>query len=180
MRSAPAGPSHVDSAYKEFLKIKDKCSELCYAILQDEIRPPPTITPSVSGALTRRDSSLDSPRSNNGHFDQRSSFSGRSLAEVITGSGVRSVYVGEPHLATIRDWKNCLETLAEAFKTSLAETYKSYERDATQEMVDTLFSNKKFRKDAVNRMRNASVTRVLSADPQFVSLTCTSRLQLFA
>ncbi|KAI9163957.1 hypothetical protein HJFPF1_05592 [Paramyrothecium foliicola] len=167
MRAAPAGPSHVDSAYKEFTKVRERCSELCTAILREEIRSLPTATPSVTGALARRDSSFDSPRSHQGPFDQRSSFSGRSLAEVITGSGARSMHVGEPYLTSIRDWKNCLETLADAFKVSLADTYRSYEREATQEMVDLLFSNKKFRKEAVNRMRNASVTRVLSADPQF-------------
>ena len=35
-------------------------------------------------------------------------------------------------------------------------------------MIDLLFASKKFRREAVHRMRNASVTRVLSADPQFV------------
>ncbi|RDA88335.1 hypothetical protein CP532_5586 [Ophiocordyceps camponoti-leonardi (nom. inval.)] len=78
-----------------------------------------------------------------------------------------SSLVGDAGLDAVRDWKNCLETLAEAFHVSLADTYRSYEREATAAMVDQLFNNKRFRKDAVHRMRNASVTRVLSADPQF-------------
>lgn len=73
-------------------------------------------------------------------------------------------------LTAIRDWKTYLEALTEAFMISLADTYRSYERDATQDMIDALFASKRFRKEAVLRMRNASVTRVMSADPQFVSL----------
>ncbi|KAJ6446983.1 arthropod defensin domain-containing protein [Purpureocillium lavendulum] len=167
MRAAPAGPNHVDGAYKEFTKIKDSCHTLCLAILQDELRPLRAGS-NDTDSLQRRDSSFDSPHSPGAAvFDQRSSFSGRSLTEVATGSVARVPQANELFLAAIRDWKNCLETLTEAFRVSLADTYKSYERDATQEMVDLLFSSKRFRKDAVNRMRNASVTRVLSADPQF-------------
>ncbi|KAH7316792.1 hypothetical protein B0I35DRAFT_393813 [Stachybotrys elegans] len=166
MRSAPSSPNHVDAAYKEFSRISLRCSQLCSAILQDEIRPPVRSASDASDHPPRRDST-DPPRSPAMLHDHRSSFSGRSLAEVLTGSGAKSVYVGEPGLGIIRDWKNCLETLADAFKTNLADTYKNYERDATPDMVDLLFSSKKFRKDAVNRMRNASVTRVMSADPQF-------------
>ncbi|KAK4081393.1 hypothetical protein VFPBJ_11013 [Purpureocillium lilacinum] len=166
MRAAPAGPNHVDGAYKEFIKIKDTCHTLCLAILQDELRPLRAGS-NDTDSLQRRDSSFDSPHSPGAVFDQRSSFSGRSLTEVATGSVVRPPHTNELFLAAIRDWKNCLETLTEAFKVSLADTYKSYERDATQEMVDQLFSSKRFRREAVTRMRNASVTRVLSADPQF-------------
>ena len=169
MRAAPAGPNHVAGANKEFIKIKDTCHTLCLAILQDELRPLRAGS-NDTDSLQRRDSSFDSPHSPGAVFDQRSSFSGRSLTEVATGSVVRPPHTNELFLAAIRDWKNCLETLTEAFKVSLADTYKSYERDATQEMVDQLFSSIRFRREAVTRMRNASVTRVLSADPQFVSL----------
>lgn len=170
MRAAPTGTNHVDTAYKAYTKIKENATALCYAIMQEEIKP--TRYPSISfGPETqlRRESSHDSPQSPAGAYDQRSSFSGRSLSEIITGTGVRGGASHDSWLAAIRDWKNCLEVLNDTHKTSLAETYRSYERDATPEMIDTLFSNKKFRKEAVHRMRNASVTRVMSADPQFVS-----------
>lgn len=169
MRSAPSGPSHVDAAYKEFHKIKDQCAALCRIILQEELRRG---REPANGAeiLPRRGSSIESPRSPGGLFDTRSSFSGRSLAEVVTGSVGKGVpLTNESWLNVIRDWKTCVETLAENFKTSLADTYKTYEPGVTQEMVDLLFSNKRFRKEAVHRMRNASVTRVMSADPQYVS-----------
>lgn len=170
MRAAPAGTNHIDAAYKEFTKIKERATALCYAISQEEIKPIRHSSISFGpDAHPRRDSTADLPQSPLATYDQRSSFSGRSLSEVITNTGARSAVVSDAWLLAIRDWKNCVETLADTFKTSLAETYKSYERDATPEMVDTLFNNKKFRKEAVHRMRNASVTRVMSADPQFVS-----------
>lgn len=170
MRSVPSGhnPNHVDAAYKEFSKIKDKCSALCHAVLQEDFRQVRSLS-NAAETLARRDSSLESPYSPGGLFDHRSSFSGRSLAEVVSGSNGKGAHVSEAGLNAVRDWKICLETLTDAFKTSLAETYKSYERDATPEMVEALFHSKKYRRDAVHRMRNASVTRVLSADPQFVS-----------
>ncbi|QYT00351.1 hypothetical protein H0G86_007437 [Trichoderma simmonsii] len=173
MRAAPSGPSHVDGAYKEFTKINERCAALCDAILREEIKTPRTLSNAAATEpipLTRQDSSADTPRSPSAVFDQRSSFSGRSLAEVITAGGSRSQsqsHGSDMWLTPIRDWKTCLEVLAEHFKTSLTETYTSYERDATPEMLEALFTSKKFRRDAVHRMRNASVTKILSADPQF-------------
>lgn len=167
MRSAPSAPTHVDAAYKEFVKIKDQASALCRVIIQEELQRIRDL-PSGSSAIRRRGSSVESPRSPGAIYDTRSSFSGRSLAEVVSGSAGKTIPTNEHWLAVIREWKACVELLTDAFKTSLADTYKSYERDATQEMVDALFANKRYRREAVQRMRNASVTRVLSADPQFV------------
>ncbi|KJZ75838.1 hypothetical protein HIM_04662 [Hirsutella minnesotensis 3608] len=166
VRLISTGPSHVDAAYKEFSKHKDTCSSLCHAILLDDLPPVRNIS-SVGGSLTRRDSSLESPPSLRDVHDQRSSFSGRSLAEVVTAGGSRLTLGHDACLNAIREWKNCLEAMVDSFRVSLADTYKSYERDATPDMIDLLFNNKKYRREAVSRMRNASVTRVLSADPQF-------------
>ncbi|KAF4464129.1 hypothetical protein FALBO_9042 [Fusarium albosuccineum] len=158
-------PNQVDSAYQEFTKIKDQCNSLCRHILTDELRR----RDGRNGAevLARRDSSVDSPRSPGQIYDTRSSFSGRSLAEVVSGSVSKSIHQSDGWLSAVRDWKTYLETLAEACRTSLADTYKNNEREASPEMVEAMFTNKRFRKEAVARMRNASVTRVMSADPQF-------------
>ena len=173
MRNTPSGPSHIDAGYNQFSKLKEKCSALCSAVLTDDPRLMRTIS-HIQEPTVRRDSSTESPRSPGAYHDGRSSFSGRSFGETITQTGtIRSNGGGgggqfnEAYLTAVRDWKACLEALVEAFKVNLAETYKSYERDATPEMVEALFASKKFRKDAINRMRNASVTRVMSADPQF-------------
>ncbi|KAK7409361.1 hypothetical protein QQX98_008486 [Neonectria punicea] len=168
MRTGPSTPHHVDAAYKELIKVKEQCANLCRLILLDALRPRNRgdIANGTDG-LPRRDSSLESPRSPGAIYDTRSSFSGRSLAEVVSGSVIKEHHINDAWLGAIRDWKTYLEALTEAFKISLADTYRSYERDATQEMIDALFASKRFRKEAVLRMRNASVTRVMSADPQF-------------
>ena len=166
-RNFPTTPNHVDSAYKDFTKYKEQCATLCRLILTEELGR----SSRNGGDLVRRDSAVDSPQSPSHIYDTRSSFSGRSLAEVVSGSVGKSIHQSEAWLSSVREWKNWLESLAEACRTCLIETYKNNERDATQEQVDALFTNKRFRKEAVQRMRNASVTRVMSADPQFVSIS---------
>lgn len=163
VKAAPSSTKEVDAAYEVYIKHKDRASALCHAILQEEFRP--RNMSNVTETLPRRDSSLESPSA---LFDHRSSFSGRSLTEVVTGSGGRSTHVNEVWLNAIRDWKSYLETLAESIRTNLAETYKKFENEATPEMIEAMFTNKRYRREAVHRMRNASVTRVMSQDPQFV------------
>lgn len=166
IRSVHSSPSHVDAAYHQFNKHKETISALCHAILHD-VR----ILSSAAGSLGLHDSlAVDSPPTLS--LDNRSSLSSRSLADVATPAGQRSLLAHESRLAAIRDLKNCLEAMADAFRASLADTYKSYERDATPDMVDLLFTSKKFRREVVKRMRNASFTSIRSADPQFVSRRC--------
>ncbi|KAF4338695.1 hypothetical protein FBEOM_7401 [Fusarium beomiforme] len=162
-RNFPTTPNHVDSAYKDFTKHKEQCAKLCRHILTEELGR----SSNNGGDLPRRDSTVDFPQSPGQIYDTRSSFSGRSLAEVVSGSVGKSIHQTEAWLTSVRDWKNYLESLADACRTCLIETYKNNERDATPEQVEALFTNKRFRKEAVQRMRNASVTRVMSADPQF-------------
>ncbi|KAF4982961.1 hypothetical protein FZEAL_1531 [Fusarium zealandicum] len=165
-RNLSSGPSHVDAAYTEFKEIREQCATLCRYILTDELRRARDARVGAE-ALIRRDSSVESPRSPGQVYDTRSSFSGRSLAEVVSGSVSKSIHQNDAWLSAVRDWKNYLESLAEACRTSLADTYKNNEREATPEMVEAMFTNKRFRKEAVARMRNASVTRVIQLTMQF-------------
>ncbi|KAG6014327.1 hypothetical protein E4U43_006658 [Claviceps pusilla] len=168
IRPTSSSSSQVDSAYKDFEKHRETCSNLCAGILQDDglLSKPMFRTPE---STARRNSYLDSPPSPRGTIsDQRSSFSGRSISDLANdGINSHTGQLNQMYLNAIRDWKGCLEALCEAFRSSLGDTYKSYERDATPEMLDLLFASKKFRREAVHRMRNASVTRMLSPDPQF-------------
>lgn len=149
----------------------EKASGLCSAVLQDELKPLQRLMSNATQTqVSPRDRSVE-PRSPVAQLDSRSSFSGRSLGEIVSGGGgTRTLpFASDAWLSPIRDWKNCVETVGEAFRANLAETYMSYEKDATPEMLESLFTSKKFRREAVHRMRNASVTRVLSANPEFVS-----------
>ena len=141
VRAAPSSPKEVDAAYEIYIKHKDRASALCHSILMEEFRP--RKPSNVTETLPRRDSSVESP---NAMYDQRSSFSGRSLSEVATGSGARSTVINEVWLNAIRDWKLYLETLAEAIRTNLADTYKKFESDATPEMIEAMFTNKRYRR----------------------------------
>ncbi|KAG6028795.1 hypothetical protein E4U40_000808 [Claviceps sp. LM458 group G5] len=166
MRPASSSASNVDSAYKEFDKHKETCANLCAGILEEgrASRLVGTADPTAP-----RDPSIDSLKISGGtNLDEITSYSGGSMSEPVNdGVNSRKGLVSEVYLNAMRDWRGCLETLCDAFRSSLADTYKSYERYATPEMLDLLFTSKKFRRDAVHRMRNASVTRMLSADPQF-------------
>ncbi|KAF4122923.1 hypothetical protein GMORB2_7230, partial [Geosmithia morbida] len=170
LRSGPSGPKDVDAAYELYGKHKERANTLCHAILHEELAPPARQASSphqLVDPLLRRGSSLESP---NGLYDQRSSFSNRSLTEVataVTSARGRRVHHNEPWLSAMREWKLHIEHLVEWFRTSLSETYRKFEQDATLEMVEALFNSRRFRREAVHRMRNASVTRVISADPQF-------------
>lgn len=169
MRSAPAGANNVDAAHKEFNKIYERAAALFSNILHEEIKPPLPRTVTDS-SVTQGQSSMDSPRSQTTAFDNRSSFSGRSLGEVITNSatGRSGLYGNEAWLGPMKDWKTCVENLTEAFRTSLADTYMNYCPGATQDKLDTLFANKKFRREAVGLMHNASLNKVYSLTPDYV------------
>ncbi|KAG6147989.1 hypothetical protein E4U28_005524 [Claviceps purpurea] len=166
MRPASSSASNVDSAYKEFDKHKETCANLCAGILEEDGEPRLVGT---ADPTTPRDFSIDSlERSGSINLGERTFYSGGSMSEPVNdGVNFRKGLVNEVYLNAMRDWRGCLESLCDAFRSSLTDTYKSYERDATPEMLDLLFTSKKFRRDAVHRMRNASVTRMLSADPQF-------------
>ncbi|KAG6098107.1 hypothetical protein E4U30_008358 [Claviceps sp. LM220 group G6] len=166
MRPTSSSASNVDSAYKEFDRHKETCADLCAGILEED-RASRLV--STADSTAPRDSFIDSLGISGGtNLNERTSYSGRRMSESVNGGvNFRRGLVNEVYLNAMRDWRGCLESLCDAFRSSLADTYRSYERDATPEMLDLLFTSRKFRRDAVHRMRNASVTRMLSADPQF-------------
>ncbi|KAJ2893218.1 hypothetical protein MKZ38_008908 [Zalerion maritima] len=132
--------------------------------------------------MLRRGSSLDSPSIPCG-LDQRSSFSGSSTPDPVkflngpaltssVSAGAKdpasmAANVNVAWLAAIRGWNNCLEALSESLRKSLADTYKQYEANASQDRVDKLFNDKRFRRHAIESMRHASVYKMLSASPDF-------------
>lgn len=157
------------------------------------IQSPTRIGTNVSGmterllgspGMLRRGSSLDShgiPAT----FEAGSSWSGSStpdrvkLQQGVAHTSSASATPNQPQsmaanvnvawLAAIREWKNCLDALSKALQISLAETYKQYEANASPERIDQLFNDKRFRRHSIEAMRNASVYKMLSASPDFVS-----------
>lgn len=157
LRSHPANAHHADATYKDYSKIRDSAKAICEALLgpQSPLRVRAT---SLSGTLASL--SLTETASLN-LTETRTSVSSRS------SNGLRSPYIYEQHLDLIRTWLDCLENLLKLFETSLLDTYKEWEPQASPGMVDQLFNDKKFRKTAIARMRNASIAKTVSANLDF-------------
>ncbi|OBR08595.1 hypothetical protein CH63R_07360 [Colletotrichum higginsianum IMI 349063] len=161
----------ADAAFKNYAKARDHAT-LCQSLFDISI-----LAPAVNGQANRaspegrgvsHEVSLDVPHSPT-TIDSRSSLSGRSLSEVTTGQscGQRSGPSHKTCLSAVRDWKKCIESLLEALKLTLSETYKSYEPYATPRMVESLFHNKEFRAAAIQQMRKTSIDKTFSASPDF-------------
>ncbi|KAK6225064.1 hypothetical protein QIS74_03391 [Colletotrichum tabaci] len=161
----------ADAAFKNYAKARDHAT-LCQSLFDIS-----TLAPAVNGQANRaspegrgvsHEVSLDAPHSPT-TIDSRSSLSGRSLSEVTTGQscGQRSGPSHKTCLSAVRDWKKCIESLLEALKLTLSETYKSYEPYATPRMVESLFQNKEFRAAAIQQMRKTSIDKTFSASPDF-------------
>jgi hypothetical protein len=177
LKAAPSGPNHVDTAYKEYSKIKDQCAALCRTLLQQQLWKGSSRGNTRCDGQRGRDLSL-SPPGSPGYMepvlDVHSSVIGTNLVEVASGSRSRTQVphkgpkVNERWVSAIREWKTCLEQLTETFKTSLSDTYKIYKPNATPDMVDALFVDKRYRSQAVSQMRKAASTNISSANPDYV------------
>jgi hypothetical protein len=66
----------------------------------------------------------------------------------------------------INEYKASQETLLEKLHDSITSTYLTFQTSATEEDIQRLFTNRQFREEVISRMRNASVHRVKSADPE--------------
>ncbi|TQN68773.1 hypothetical protein CSHISOI_06700 [Colletotrichum shisoi] len=161
----------ADAAVKNYAKARYHAT-ICQSLFDVS-----TLAPAVNGQANRaspegrgvsHESSLDVPHSPT-TIHSRSLLSGRSLSEVTTGQscGQRSGPSHETCLSAVRDWKECVESLLEALKLTLSETYKIYEPYATPRMVESLFQNKEFRAAAIQQMRKTSIDKTLSASPDF-------------
>ncbi|KAI0120721.1 hypothetical protein BJ170DRAFT_161751 [Xylariales sp. AK1849] len=162
LRSAPSDEKHVDIAYKEFTRLGDRAKALCEALLRprSQRRPRSTSSPSSNpdstGTISFETSSLSTS-------ETRTSFSSRSS----TGNGYQPSYDYEPHLDLIRSWHDCLENLLDTVQGALLSTYREWEPEASPAMVDKLFHDKNFRRNAISRMRNASIAKMMSANLDF-------------
>ncbi|OAA32926.1 hypothetical protein AAL_00391 [Moelleriella libera RCEF 2490] len=167
VRSVLYSGGHVDSSYKKFEKHGEACLNLCLALLRDDSRPIRSMSIEADEPPVRRCPTDASQSPSRFISDHGSMSSGRLPNEAAARHVIQEAYAAEIHLIPIREWKECLEKLSEDLKANLAETFKRYERNHTPEMVDMLFANRGFRREAIRRMKNANLTRVLSADSDF-------------
>ncbi|KAI3327338.1 hypothetical protein HD806DRAFT_520218 [Xylariaceae sp. AK1471] len=106
------------------------------------------------------------------------SFDSLNLVAIDTGSSTQSSgsRVDSPLRLTSRDeecqeavrgWEATVELLANSLRTSLQETYNEWEKDATPEGFDRICTEKTLRHMTIYRMRNASLSKMRSANLDF-------------
>ncbi|GAP87150.2 hypothetical protein SAMD00023353_2301280 [Rosellinia necatrix] len=167
IKNATKSINHVDSAWSDYIKHREKCFECCKTLIaplvqrkESSMVSPTTVT---SPRLERqRDQSLDT----------------LSLVAIETSSSTQSSgsradspfrpgsHSGQYQKAT-HDWEATIEFLSNTLRTSLQETYNKYDKGATDEGFERLCADKHFRHTTIFHMRNASISRTMSADLDF-------------
>ncbi|KAI1309675.1 hypothetical protein F5Y03DRAFT_348533, partial [Xylaria venustula] len=129
--------------------------------------------------MTRRESSVVSPTtlpSPKSEQQRDMSFDTLNLVTIDTGSSTQSSsshpssYLGSPDdqcQKAAREWQSTVELLANSLRTSLQETYNAYDKDATPEGFESICTDKGARHNTIYHMRNASISKMMSADLDF-------------
>lgn len=159
--------NHVDSAWNEYIKHKEKCLEWCRVL----ITPP----------LQRRQSSAVSPTTlvpPRSEYQRDGSLDTLNLVTVETSSSTQTngsrvdsplhpISHEEQYQKAAREWETAVKLLASTLRASLQETYNEYDKDATVDGFDRLCTDKAVRRTAIYHMRNASISKMMSADLDF-------------
>jgi hypothetical protein len=158
--------SHIDSAVEEYLKNKEKCFECCDALM----KPSP-----------HRESSMVSPTSiipPKSEYQKEPSVDYLNLVAIDTNSSsqssssridspLRLTSHAEACQKAVREWEAVVELLANTLRTSLQKTYNEWAKDATPEGFDRICVERALRITTIYHMRNASVSKMRSADLDF-------------
>ena len=162
-------PAHVDAAYREYAKLKDQCLALIRALL--------TPREAQTGTVQRK-TFVSAAASQDSLIDELGAEDGRESTEKVRRASIATLGAekeltglrGRPSaawLGPVRDWKASVESLLEVHRASLLEMYKEYEKDATPEMAEKLFTDKGFRTQAIQRMRSAGVYKIQASPLEF-------------
>ncbi|KAL3418838.1 hypothetical protein PVAG01_09059 [Phlyctema vagabunda] len=148
IRKAPSGiePKNIDAAHDAYKKLREECFEICKRLLQ-------------KSQNTRRDESLLEREVV--PLETRSTNSG-SVTETALPFQVNNQW-----LSAIHEYKAIQESLSNALRLCLLSTYKSYEPDASESQIRTLFTDKQARANLISRMRDVSVHRMRSEKLDF-------------
>ncbi|KAI0412858.1 hypothetical protein F5X98DRAFT_391453 [Xylaria grammica] len=167
IKSAAKNVHHIDSAWDDYVKHRERCLECCKSL----VTPP----------LPRRESSVVSPTTltlPKLEYQRDQSFDTLNLVIVDTESSTQSSSSrADPSLRldahseqcqkAAREWQTTVELLAKGLRTSLQETYNEYEKGATDEGFERMCADRTARNHIIYRMRNASISKMISADLDF-------------
>lgn len=175
-------PGHVDASFVEFSGLQKACMALvrvlAYSSNPNIISSPTTTTSaaarhgSVEETVERLEmlkiAATSAGAAAGGEMDgPRASFGGLDLSSNTEGGVDSGRRINNPWLATIREWRDLLQKLLEAHRTSLLETYQAYEREVTPEMIQMLLLNSQFRSEAIYKMRNSPFFKSFSIAPAY-------------
>ncbi|KAI1427442.1 hypothetical protein F5Y12DRAFT_792456 [Xylaria sp. FL1777] len=167
IKSAAKNINHVDSAWDDYVKHRERCLECCKSLITP---PQPRRESSVASPTT-----LTPPKS---EYQRDLSFDTLNLVAIETGSSSQSSGSradsslrlspnSDQCQKAAREWQSTVELLANTLRTSLQETYNAYDKDATPEGFERLCTDKAARHNTIYHMRNASISKMMSADLDF-------------
>ncbi|KAI1114713.1 hypothetical protein F5Y14DRAFT_160726 [Nemania sp. NC0429] len=170
IRSVAKNINHIDSAWDEYMKCKERCFECCKAL---------SIPPSHG-----RESFAASPTAHvSPKFEHLRNLSSETLdlvaidtAPSTPDSGGRIEFASQlgSHDETcreaVREWEGAVELLANTLRTSLYETYNEYDKDPTPLGFEKICMDKAARQTTIYNMRIASISKMMSADLNFFPL----------
>ncbi|KAI0968812.1 hypothetical protein F4678DRAFT_441463 [Xylaria arbuscula] len=167
IKTAAENVNHVDSTWENYYNNRERCFESCKSLTAPQ--------------LTRRESSVVSPTTltpPKSEQQRNLSLDTLNLVSVDTGSSTQSSssrFDPSSHLSSpddqyqkaAREWQTTVEILANSLRTSLQETYNAYGKDATPEGFERICTDKEARRITIYHMRNASISKMMSADLDF-------------
>ncbi|KAI8951842.1 hypothetical protein F4801DRAFT_589481 [Xylaria longipes] len=167
VRSAAKSANHVDSAWNEYIKHKEKCFECCKALMtpRSQRRESSVVSPTTFMS-PRLESQRDFNSDNLNLININSSSSTQSSGSQVD-SPLHPDSHDEPCRKAVGEWEATVELLTGSLRTSLQDTYNEYEKDATPESFERLITDKAVRHNTIYHMRNASISKMMSADLDF-------------
>ncbi|TDZ35940.1 hypothetical protein C8035_v008336 [Colletotrichum spinosum] len=67
-------------------------------------------------------------------------------------------------VSAVERWRGCVADVLDALRTALGATYRSYDPDAADEVLGSLFADVEFRAAAIQQMRKAKIGRAMPPD----------------
>ncbi|KAI1824370.1 hypothetical protein F4861DRAFT_267816 [Xylaria intraflava] len=168
IRNATKNVNHVDSAWEEYIKHKEKCLEWSKTLVSSSPRKrevfmaSPTTRTLPPGSEYQRDLLVDTSNSVATDTDS-STHSSSGRADSPLHIDVREGQCQE----AVLEWESTVKHLENTLRASLRDTYNEYNKDATPAGFETICANKDARRATIYRMRNASISKLLSADLDF-------------
>ncbi|KAI0437503.1 hypothetical protein F4803DRAFT_538633 [Xylaria telfairii] len=167
IRNAAKNVNHVDSAWNDYIKHKEKCFEYCKALITSpsQRRESSVVSPTTSmppRLESQRELYLDTLNLVTIDSSSSTQSSGSRL-----DSPLRPGSRDEQYQKAVHEWESTVKLLATRLRTSLQDTYNDYNKDATPEDFERLCTDKAARHNTIYHMRNASISKMMSADLDF-------------